>query len=94
MWLDTVLAWLITFGISFSMAVTDGPLGLFKANRRFFSRKFGSGHWLAIGVGCPICLSLYAGIPITFFMGGSYAMWLSSFGFVAAVTSLSPPDAE
>lgn len=94
MWLDTVLAWLITFGISFSMAVTDGPMGLFKANRRFFNRKFGSGHWLAIGVGCPICLSLYAGALVAFLMGGSCAMWLSSFGFVAAVTSLSPPDAE
>lgn len=94
MWLDCVLAWLITFGLSFSMAVTDGPFGLFKKNRKYFSQKYGSNHWISIGVGCPICLSLYIGLAVMFLMGGSVAMWLSSFGFVCAVTSLSPPDSE
>jgi len=94
MWLDYTLAWMITFGVSFSMAVTDGPMGIFRKNRRFFTDKFGSSHWLAIGVKCPICLSLYVGLAVMFAMGGSVAMWLSSFGFVSVVTCLSPPDPE
>lgn len=85
-----VVAWLITFGLAFSMALTDGPGGYFKKFRRTVRTKYGADHWIAIGVGCPICLSFYLGLLVSMSLGGGVAMWLSSFGFVNVVTSLSP----
>jgi hypothetical protein len=76
------------------MALTDGPWGLFKKNRKFVRSKFSSDHWITIGVGCPICLSFYIGCIAAMSLGGGVSMWLSSFGFVAVVTSLSPDSDE
>ena len=91
---EYLLSWLITFGLSFSMALTDGPMSLFKKNRKFFRQKYGVDHWISIGVGCPICLSFYLGLIVSLSLGGGVAMWLSAFGFVNLVTSLSPDSAD
>lgn len=91
---DYLLSWLITFGLSFSMALTDGPLSLFKRSRKYVRQRFGVDHWMSIGVGCPICLSFYLGLIVSLGLGGGVAMWLSAFGFVSVVTSLSPDSAD
>ena len=91
---EYLVCWLITFGFAFSMALTDGPWGLFKRNRQFFKLRLPKDHWIVIGVQCPICLSFYIGLIATLSLGGGASMWLSSFGFVAVVTSLSPDSPE
>lgn len=87
---DYVLAWLITFGIAFSLANTDGPLGWFDKGRKYAKRRFGEDSWQNIGVNCPICLGCWIGIPVALFLGGGFSMWLSSLGFVTVVICVSP----
>jgi hypothetical protein len=93
-WFDYLIAWVITFGLAFSMALTDGPFGYFKKFRKKVRVKYGVDHWISIGVGCPICLSFYLGLFVSLSLGGGVAMWLSAFGFVNVVTSLSPDSDE
>lgn len=87
---DYVLAWLITFGISWSMANADGPFALFARFRKRVEIKYGEHSWQTSGVNCPICVSLYAAIPVAFLMDGGVSMWLSCSGFVTVITSVSP----
>lgn len=91
---EYVLCWLITFGFAFSMALTDGPGGYFKKIRKYVRTKCGPESWISIGVQCPICLSFYIGFVVALSLGGGVSMWLSSFGFVSVVTSLSPDSPE
>lgn len=91
---DYLVCWLITFGFAFSVALTDGPGGYFKKFRSKVWIRFGDKHWITIGVRCPICLSFYIGLAAALSLGGGVSMWLSSFGFVAVVTSLSPDSPE
>lgn len=88
--MNYLVCWLATFGFSFSIAVTHGPLGLFKLLRERTKKRFGEGHWVTIGVGCSICLSFWVAIPLTIASGGGILMWASSAGFVCAVVSISP----
>lgn len=87
---EYVTAWLMAFGLSFSMAVTDGPFGWYAKLRKKIEAKYGENSWQATGVGCPICISFWVSAPIAFFMGGGVSMWLSCFGFVTVVMALSP----
>lgn len=89
---DYVLAWLITFGLCFSVAVTHGPFKLFEILRETAKKRFGKEHWIAKGVACPICLSFWVGIPVSLSLGGSVTMWLSCLGATCAIICLSPPD--
>ena len=91
---DYIVCWLITFGFAFSVALTDGPGGYFKKFRKSVSKNFGYESWISVGVQCPICLSFYFGLITALSLGGGASMWLSSFGFVAVVTSLSPDSPE
>jgi len=92
MW-DYLIAWLISFGLAFSMANTDGPAGLFSRFRDLVQKRFPSG-WIYHGIECPICIGFWVSLPVAILMGGSVAMWLSSAGFIAAVMSLSPDSIE
>ena len=87
---DYVLAWLMTFGIAFSVAITKGPVGLFELFREYVRLKFSESEWIVDGVNCPICLSFWVSAVLTLALGGGVTMWLSSFGFTCLVVSLSP----
>jgi hypothetical protein len=85
-----VVLWLATFGLSFAMALTDGPFGFFKRSRTKLKKRFGQEHWISVGVSCPICMSLWVSMALTIASGGGAMDWLSAFGAVCVVTSLSP----
>jgi len=88
--MDCLVCWLATFGFAFSMALTHGPLDLFKTIREKVKVRFGEKHWVTIGIGCPVCISMWVAIPFTIASGGGILMWASSLGFTCAVTSISP----
>jgi len=88
--MDCLVCWLATFGFAFTMALTHGPLGLFKTIREKVKARFGEKHWVTIGVGCPVCIGMWVAIPFTIASGGGILMWASSVGFTCAVTSISP----
>jgi hypothetical protein len=88
--MEYLICWLATFGFAFTIALTHGPLGLFKKIREKVKARFGEKHWVTIGVGCPVCMSMWIAIPFTIASGGGILMWASSLGFTCAVTSISP----
>jgi len=88
--MDCLVCWLATFGFAFTIALTHGPLGLFKTIREKVKTRFGEKHWVTIGVGCPVCISMWVAILFTIASGGGILMWASSIGFTCAVTSISP----
>jgi hypothetical protein len=88
--LEYILCCLITHGLAFSMAVTHGPFGLFHSLRTWSARRFGTAHWIAIGFGCPICVSFWLSFAVSISLGGGIVMALAAFGFVNVITSLSP----
>lgn len=58
-----VAVWLIIYRISTDISYMDGPADVFAHIRGWAVQKFGSQHWVAIGVQCPICISFWvAGI--------------------------------
>jgi hypothetical protein len=87
---DYLLAWLITFGIAWSIANADGPFNVYLRFRRFVEKRYGEHSWQATGVNCPICVGFWVSIPVAFFMDGGFSMFLSSAGFVTVINSLSP----
>lgn len=87
---EFLLAWLITFGFSFSFAVTKGPYALFEKFREYVKSDKHIEDWVKVGVECPICLSFWFGFVVMLALGGGVTMWLSSFGFTCLVVSLSP----
>lgn len=89
--MEYLVCWLATFGFAFSVALTHGPLGLFKAVREKAKRRLGEKHWVTIGIGCPVCISFWIAIPFTIASdNGGILMWASALGFTCAVTSISP----
>lgn len=87
---DYVLCWLITFGISWSIANADGPFSVFAELRKRVRKKYGEDSWQDSGINCPICVSLYISAPVAILMNGDVSMWLSSFGFVTLAMTLAP----
>lgn len=93
-WYGLVECCLITFGLSFSFAVTDGPGAVFVKARKLVKSVYGAESWQGHGIECPICCSFYAGILPAYFLGVGYSGWLSAVGFVTVVLALSPPDPD
>ena len=89
LFVNLITGWMATFGLSFAIALTEGPFGLFKRARIKIETKT-KAEWVKAGVRCPICISFWVGIPVAYGMDGGVVMWLSSLGFVCVVTSLSP----
>jgi hypothetical protein len=85
--------WLITFGFSFAMAVTDGPFAVFSWFRKKVALK-AKWAWIRTGVNCPVCLSCWIGIVVSVLMNGGVVMWASAIGFTCVITSLSPEGSE
>lgn len=89
--LKLLAGWFIIYGLAFMAALTDGPFGVFQTIRakvKSTTKK----EWIRTGVGCPICLSFWIGIPVSFALNGGIVMWLSATGFVCVITSLSPAE--
>jgi len=93
-WYSLIECCLITFGLSFSFAVTEGPGAAFSRVRRFVQNKWGMTSWQGQGIECPICCSFYAGILTAYLLGVGFSGWLCAVGFVNVVMALSPPDPE
>ncbi len=93
-WYGLIECCLITFGLSFSFAVTEGPGAVFSKIKRSVQNKWGVNSWQGHGVECPICCSFYAGILPAYLLGVGFSGWLSAVGFVTVIVCLSPPDAE
>lgn len=87
----------ITFGLAFSVALTEGPFGLFKRFRQKLKSKTDR-EWIRNGAECPICMSFWIGVPVAFGVGWFFGsglfetviLWLFSFGFTSVITSISP----
>jgi hypothetical protein len=84
---------LITFGFSFTAALTDGPFGVFDKIRTKIASTT-KRKWIRTGIQCPICMSFWIGIPVALLMDGGVIMWASALGFTCVVTSLSPDGSE
>lgn len=54
-----VALWLIVYRISTDIAWMDGPMDAFAHFRGAIISRFGSSHWLSVGVQCPICISFW-----------------------------------
>lgn len=93
MWIDFVSAWLTSFGLAFMVSLTDGPFGVFTAIRRKVDSTKAP-EWIRTGLQCPICVGFWISAATAFLIGGGIVMWLSSFGFICTVTSLSPDSPD
>lgn len=89
--LKLIAGWLIIYGLAFMVALTDGPFGVFHAFRKKV-KSTTTKEWIRVGLNCPICMSFWIGIPVSFALNGGVVMWLSATGFVCVVTSLSPAE--
>jgi len=87
---DHVLAWMITFGIAWTIANADGPFGLYSKFRAKVRKRYGEDTWQDSGVNCPICVGFWVAIPVAILMDGGVSMWLSASGFVTVIICVSP----
>lgn len=85
--------WVITFGLAFVAALTDGPFGLCAAVREKVQARF-SQEWIKTGIQCPVCCSCWFGLLVSSLMAASvqqfFVGWFGAIGFTCVVTSLSP----
>lgn len=83
---------LAVFGVAFTMAFLHGPFGLCHKLREAAKKKYGPGHWVTVGLACPICLAfwliwlplLWVTWPPALLAVASWWAWYG-FGGVAAV---------
>ena len=87
---DYILSAVITFGLAFSMANTDGPFGLYHKARMKVRKRYGEDTWQDTGVNCPICLSFWIALPIAYSLDLGVSGWLFSFGALNIIMALSP----
>lgn len=90
---DLIVSNLIVFGISYNIAQTTGPFGLFKSLRERLSKRFPR-EWVRTGVHCPICVSFWVSIPVSLLFEPTVAFvlwWFAHVGFVTLAMVLSPP---
>lgn len=88
-WFSYLQAWLISYGIAFICALTDGPFGWCKQFRRWVASHWQK-EWVKTGVSCPVCVGFWVSAIVTACVGGGCLMWLSSVGFICMVISVSP----
>jgi len=90
---DLLVSSLVVFGISYNLAETTGPFGLFKSFRESVSRRFPQ-EWVKGGVHCPICVSFWVSLPVSLLFEPSMSFvlwWFAQVGFVSLAMVLSPP---
>lgn len=85
---------LIVFGLAYLIALTSGPFNVFGLMRTKIKESASAKMWIKEGISCPICISFWVGIPVAACLASDVAtgvqLWLTSFGFVCVVVSLSP----
>lgn len=67
-WLDFALGSLATYYLALSVARQEGPFGIFDRVRHRLAPR---NDWLARGVNCLICLSIYSALVVVV---GLYAL--------------------
>lgn len=87
---DLLVTAVITFGVSYAFAVTDGPFGLFEAIRKKVTDRYPEGDWRNTGIQCAICCSFWIGMPVAYFMETGVCGWLFAFGLLNIVMVLAP----
>jgi hypothetical protein len=87
---DYIITAVITFGLAFSFAVTDGPLGMFDKIKKQVTSRYPEGTWQNTGIGCQICCGWWIGMPVAYFMETGICGWLFAFGMLNIITSVSP----
>lgn len=93
---NILMCWLAVFGCSVTISTLDGPFGVCADFRKWMQA---SAHaWARKGVSCPICVSFWvAPVIAALFVNPvtltteQVQLWLSSVGFTATITWLSPP---
>ena len=88
--------WLAVFGVSVTISTLDGPFGWCARLRKILLKHPMS--WVRHGIECPICVSFWVA-PFIIVIQSLQAtnlqavpLWLSSVGFTAAISWLSPPS--
>lgn len=78
-----IVAALATYGMAYTVARLDGPLGVFTALRNAAGKTRHA--WIYNGVVCEICLSFWVGIPVALLSVGviphAALHWLGYVGF-------------
>ena len=87
-----------SYGLAFTQANLPGPFGLSKVLKKVVLRYGGRTEWVRHGLGCPICLSFWFAVPVSFLVAPSVSVRSTflcsccSVGFASVVYVLSPPD--
>lgn len=80
----------ITFGLSYAFANTDGAFGWFAAIRKKVTDMYAEDDWRNTGIQCAICCGFWIGIPVAYFMETGICGWLFAFGLLNIVMVLAP----
>lgn len=85
---------LIVFGLAFVVANTSGPFNAFGLMRTKIKESVSAKTWIKEGISCIVCCSFWIGLPTAILIAPDIEtgvlLWLTSLGFVCAVSSLSP----
>lgn len=78
--LELIIITLAVYRVATDLAYMDGPFDLFSKLRGAMIERFGAGHWVAIGIQCPICVSFWLSLFTAYWFGWA---WLAIAGAVA-----------
>jgi hypothetical protein len=79
MYFDLLIATLAVYRVATDLAYMDGPLDLFSRLRGAAVERLGAGHWMTVGLHCPICISFWLALPLAIWFGWA---WLAIAGAV------------
>jgi len=77
--LDLLIAALAVYRVATDIAYMDGPFDLFSRLRGAAVARLGAGHWVTVGLHCPICISFWLALPLAYWYGWA---WLAIAGAV------------
>jgi hypothetical protein len=77
--LDLLIATLAVYRVATDLAYMDGPFDLFSRLRGAAVERLGAGHWVTVGLHCPICISFWLALPLAIWFGWA---WLAIAGAV------------
>lgn len=86
-----ILVALATYRVATDVAWEGGPFGLFAWWRGQAIQNWGPDHWIAEGIACPICISLWVA-PLMFFfwaLSPLFVAWLAVAGAAAALARVT-----
>ena len=89
---DLIVVSLISFGLSWMIAQTHGPFGLFGKFRRSVVARSNK-EWIQKGVSCSICVSFWVSMAVSLPYSSPATfveLWLVSVGVTCLVVVMSP----